>query len=162
VLAFRTGNPDKPVNAIPPRAVATCQIRYVVGSRPAEFLPALRRHLDAAGFTDVAIAPPPASNAGAMPASRTDPDDPWVAWVCASIERTTGAPPAVLPNLAGSICNYVFRDCLDLPTIWIPHSYGGCAQHAPDEHLLRSVTREALAIMAGVYWDLGEAPPLLR
>src|SRR5690606_2986097 len=40
VLAFRTGNPDKPVNAIPPRATAHCQIRYVVGSDPEEFLPA--------------------------------------------------------------------------------------------------------------------------
>jgi len=31
VLAFVTGNPDKPVNAIPPRASAHCQLRYVVG-----------------------------------------------------------------------------------------------------------------------------------
>ena len=36
VLAFRTGNPDNPVNAIPPRARATCQIRYTVGGRPVQ------------------------------------------------------------------------------------------------------------------------------
>ncbi|HEY5900499.1 MAG TPA: M20/M25/M40 family metallo-hydrolase, partial [Burkholderiales bacterium] len=46
VLAYVTGNPDKPVNAIPPRASATCQLRYVVGIKPEDILPALRRHLD--------------------------------------------------------------------------------------------------------------------
>ena len=52
VLAFTTGNPENPVNAIPPRAKATCQIRFVVGVDPENFLPALRRHLDAHGFSD--------------------------------------------------------------------------------------------------------------
>ena len=44
VLAFKTGNPDTPVNAIPPRAWARCQLRFVVGPDATEFLPALRRH----------------------------------------------------------------------------------------------------------------------
>jgi hypothetical protein len=43
-----------------------------------------------------------------------------------------------------------------VPTVWVPHSYGGCSQHAPDEHLLAPIAREALAIMAGLFWDLGE------
>src|SRR5438309_6308820 len=43
MLAFTTGNPENPVNAIPPRAKATCQIRFVVGVDPENFLPALRR-----------------------------------------------------------------------------------------------------------------------
>ncbi|HVL58923.1 MAG TPA: M20/M25/M40 family metallo-hydrolase, partial [Burkholderiaceae bacterium] len=51
VLAFRTGNPDRPVNAIPPHASAHCQLRFVVGTDPHDILPALRRHLDAHGFT---------------------------------------------------------------------------------------------------------------
>ena len=55
VLAFATGNPDNPVNAIPPHAKATCQIRFVVGVDPENFLPALRRHLDAHGFPMVRI-----------------------------------------------------------------------------------------------------------
>jgi hypothetical protein len=38
----------------------------------------------------------------------------------------------------------------------VPHSYPGCSQHAPDEHILLPVTEEALAIMAGLFWDLGE------
>jgi len=50
----------------------------------------------------------------------------------------------------------VFSEGLGLPTIWVPHSYPGCSQHAPNEHILMPVTEEALAIMAGLFWDLGE------
>ena len=38
MLAFATGNPENPVNAIPPKAKATCQIRFVVSVDPEEFL----------------------------------------------------------------------------------------------------------------------------
>ena len=153
VLAFKTGNPEAPVNAIPPRAQAHCQIRYVVGTDPARFLEALRRHLDAAGFGMVRVAP---AASGRFAATRLDPDHPWVAWAAASIERTTGARPAILPNLGGSLPNDIFAELLGLPTVWVPHSYAGCAQHAPDEHLLKGVARQGLAMMAGLYWDLGE------
>ena len=51
-----------------------------------------------------------------------------------------------------------FARQLRVPTIWVPHSYPGCSQHAPDEHILLPVTEEALTIMAGLFWDLGEAP----
>jgi hypothetical protein len=43
-----------------------------------------------------------------------------------------------------------------MPTIWVPHSYTGCSQHAPDEHALAPVLREGLGMMAGLWWDLGE------
>ncbi len=46
---------------------------------------------------------------------------------------------------------------LALPTIWVLHSYAACSQHAPNEHLPIPIAREGLAIMAGLYWDLGEA-----
>jgi len=68
----------------------------------------------------------------------------------------------VVPNAGGSTCNYIFQDHLGLPTIWIPHSYSGCCQHAPNEHILGSITREAMAITAALYWDLGESPPRAR
>ena len=48
--------PESPVNAVPPRAWARGQIRFVVGIDPDEFLPALRRHLDRHGFPMVQIA----------------------------------------------------------------------------------------------------------
>ncbi|NBS59726.1 MAG: M20 peptidase family dipeptidase, partial [Betaproteobacteria bacterium] len=154
VLAFVTGNPDKPVNAIPPRASAHCQLRYVVGVNSDDILPALRRHLDANGFSMVQLTP---SRDGYFAATRLDPEHPWVKWAAASIERTTGSKPAILPNLGGSLPNDVFADVLGLPTVWIPHSYAACSQHAPNEHLLASVARDALRIMTGVFWDLGEA-----
>ena len=153
VLAFVTGNPDKPVNAIPPRASAHCQLRYVVGVNPDDILPALRRHLDAHGFRIVQLAP---SRDGYFAATRLDPEHPWVRWTAASIERTTGAKPAILPNVGGSLPNDVFAEVLGLPTVWIPHSYAACSQHAPNEHMLAPVARDALRIMTGVFWDLGE------
>ncbi|MFT8212019.1 MAG: hypothetical protein ACMZI0_18180 [Symbiopectobacterium sp.] len=41
-------------------------------------------------------------------------------------------------------------------TLWVPHSYPACSQHAPNEHLLQSVAQEALQLMAGMLWDLTE------
>jgi acetylornithine deacetylase/succinyl-diaminopimelate desuccinylase-like protein len=56
VLAFRTGNPENPVNAIPGRATAHCQIRFVAGAKPENFVAILQRHLDAHGFQTVKVA----------------------------------------------------------------------------------------------------------
>jgi acetylornithine deacetylase/succinyl-diaminopimelate desuccinylase-like protein len=162
VLAFTCGNPDRPVNAIPPRAVAYCQLRFVVGVAPEEILPALRRHLDRHGFQRVKVSP---SREECLAATRLDPDHPWVRWAAASLERTTGKKPAVLPNLGGSLPNDVFAETLGLPTVWVPHSYASSSQHAPNEHLLAPVAREALQIMTGMFWDLGQpgaAPPRLQ
>jgi hypothetical protein len=75
----------------------------------------------------------------------------------ASIEETTGKSPAILPNLGGSLPNDIFANDLGLPTVWVPHSYASCSQHAPNEHMLAPLAREALGVMAGIYWDLGEA-----
>ena len=154
VLAFVTGNPQRPVNAIPPRATAHCQLRYVVGIDPDDIVPALRRHLEREGFGMVSVRP---AREGFFAATRLDPEHPWVRWAEASIERTAGARPAILPNLGGSLPNDVFAETLALPTVWVPHSYPGCSQHAPDEHLLAGVAREGLRIMTGLFWDLGES-----
>ena len=90
-------------------------------------------------------------------ATRLDPDHPWAQWAAVSVERTTARKPAVLPNLGGSLPNDCFADTLGLPTVWVPHSYAGCSQHAPNEHVLVPIMREGLQIMAGMFWDLGEA-----
>jgi acetylornithine deacetylase/succinyl-diaminopimelate desuccinylase-like protein len=159
VLAFTTGNPDKPVNAIPPRASCHCQLRYVVGVDPADIVASLQRHLVDAGFPMVKVTP---AREGFFPATRLDPQHPWVKWTVKSIERTSGQRTAILPNLGGSLPNDVFADTLGLPTVWIPHSYASCSQHAPNEHMLAPVARDALRLMAGLMWDLGEAASLPR
>ena len=153
VLAFVCGNPDKPVNAIPPRARAHCQLRYVVGVDQNDIIPALERHLQGNGFSMVRVAK---ARDESMAATRLDPAHPWVRWAKASLERTSGTRAAVLPNLGGSLPNDVFSDVLGLPTVWIPHSYASCSQHAPNEHLLMPVAREGIRLMAGLMWDLGE------
>jgi len=153
ILAMTAGNPESPVNAVPPRAWARGQIRFVVGTDPDEFLPALRRHLDRHGFPMVQIA---RGRDDIMNATRLDPEHPWAQFAAASIARTTNKTPAVLPNVGGSLPNDIFSEGLGLPTIWMPHSYSGCSQHAPNEHFPTALAREALAIMAGLYWDLGE------
>jgi acetylornithine deacetylase/succinyl-diaminopimelate desuccinylase-like protein len=153
VLAMSSGNIDNPANAIPGLARAVLQLRFVVGTRHNEVIDAVRAHLHAHDFPMVEV-----SGAQRFAASRTDVDSPWVGWTAESIRKTTGKAPAVLPNFGGSLPNDVFSDGLGLPTIWVPHSYPGCSQHAPDEHILLPVTEEALAIMAGLFWDLGEMP----
>ena len=57
VLAMRTGNPDFPVNAIPAHAKANLHMRFVVGTDINDIIPALRRHLDAHGFSMVEVHP---------------------------------------------------------------------------------------------------------
>ncbi|WP_023638806.1 M20 family metallopeptidase [Dickeya zeae] len=152
VLAYVTGNPDKPAHAIPPTARAQCHMRYVPGSDVEHFAAHLRRHLDACGFEDVDIIDPE----NCFEATRIDPDDLWVHWGVASIERSVGKQAAVLPNFGGGLPNACFLRTLGLPTLWVPHSYPACSQHAPNEHLLADVAREALHIMCGLFWDLAQ------
>ena len=151
VLAMKSGNADHPVNAIPPAAIARCQLRFVVGTDVREIGERIRGHLAARGFSAIEVTVDEGSAA-----TRLSPDHPWVRWAAASIERTTGKKPAILPNLGGTLPNDAFAELLGLPTIWIPHSYPGCSQHAANEHLLASVAREGLQMMAGLFWDLGE------
>lgn len=151
VLAYKTGNPDFPVNAIPHTAKATMHMRFVVGTDIARLREHVQAHLAAHGFGAVQVSEP-----AVMAATRLDPDSPWVHFTLASLARTAGRPPVLLPNLGGSLPNDVFADILGLPTVWVPHSYPACSQHAPDEHLLLPVAREALALMTGLFWDLGE------
>jgi acetylornithine deacetylase/succinyl-diaminopimelate desuccinylase-like protein len=156
ILAMEAGTPKTPVNAIPPRAWARLQLRFVVDVDMHDIVPAVRRHLDRHGFSYVEVAP---AREEVFPATRLDPENPWVGWALASIERSTGKKPALLPNLGGSLPNDAFSEILALPTIWIPHSYPGCSQHAPNEHVPASLFREALGLMAGLYWDAGESAP---
>ena len=152
VLALGAGSPERPVNAIPALAQAHCQLRFIAGTPWQQLPDIIRRHLSAHGFEGIEV-----SAGMSAEASRLDPDDPWVDWTCRSIEASSAKTPVVLPNLAGTLPNDVFTDTLGLPTLWIPHSYPACAQHAPNEHLLADVAHEGLKIMAGLYWDLGEA-----
>ncbi len=151
VLSFLTGNPARPMNAIPGEATAVCQLRFVVGTDWENLAQHVRKHLSQHGFDNVNV-----EFMRGSPATRLDPTDPLVDWVLASMAETSGKTPALLPNLGGSLPNEVFSDILGLPTLWVPHSYPACGQHGVNEHMLKSIAREGLQIMTRLLWDLGE------
>lgn len=152
VLAFEAGDPRAPVNAIPGQATARLQLRFVVDVDAEAVLPAVRRRLEEAGLGFVEVT---AAGDEMFRATRLDPDDAWVRFAADSLQKTSGQVPAILPNLGGSLPNDAFSDILGLRTIWVPHSYPGCSQHAPNEHLPVALFKEGLELMAGLYWDLG-------
>ncbi|MBP6898852.1 MAG: M20 family metallopeptidase [Burkholderiaceae bacterium] len=141
VLALGCGNPAAPVNAIPASARATLQLRFVVGTDAQRMRQHIAEALASAGFGDIELSHPVI-----MGATRLDPDNAWVRLALDALQRATGTKPALLPNLGGSLPNDVFADTLGLPTVWVPHSYPACSQHAPNEHVLSGLMREGLAI----------------
>ena len=152
ILAMKSGVPEAPVNAISGSAQATCQLRYVVGTDTDAILPDLRQHLDHLGFEDVIISQ---ENQVAFKATRQDANNIWVQKVVSSLEKGAGRPVHLLPNLAGSLPNECFTQALGLTTIWIPHSYRQCSQHAPNEHMPERLFFSALTLMAKLFSDLG-------
>jgi len=151
VLAFETGNPARPMNAIPGEATAVCQLRFVVGTDWENLVAHVDAHLRAHGFDSVQV-----EFLRGSPATRLDPQSPLVAWALESLAVSSGKKPALLPNLGGSLPNEVFSEILGLPTLWVPHSYPACGQHGVNEHMLKSVAREGLQIMTRLFWQLGE------
>jgi acetylornithine deacetylase/succinyl-diaminopimelate desuccinylase-like protein len=157
IIAIDFGTMAKPVYAIGPRARALVGISFLPETDPATFAPAFAAAFREAGLDGVTVR----ASGLLMPASRTAPDHPAVAWALAAMQRWSGKPVDLLPNFGGALPNWIFRDVLDLPTLWIPHSYNGSAQHAPDEHALEPVLNEGLMLMAGLFWEAGSRPERL-
>ncbi|WP_181274079.1 M20/M25/M40 family metallo-hydrolase [Brevibacterium oceani] len=153
VLALDAGDPGQVVNAIPGTASATLQLRFVVGTDVDDFEERVRSFLRERGIRGVDV-----ELEHCMPATRLDPSAPVVAAAAASIAETTGGEAAIEPNLGGTIPNDVFAEVLGLPTVWVPHSYPGCNQHAPDEHALTSILAQGAEIMTGMFWDMRAHP----
>ncbi|MGP9799030.1 M20 family metallopeptidase [Halomonas sp. 86] len=151
ILGLSAGRTDKPVGAIPEHAEAVLQLRFVKGTDWQAVESNLRQHLDAHGFNDIQL-----TFLGGYAATRLDPNHPWVNFVAQSAENSLNEAPHILPNLGGTIPNHCFSDVLNLPTVWLPHSYPSCNQHAPDEHLLETIVEQGLKLAAGIFWDLGE------
>ena len=74
----------------------------------------------------------------------------------AAVERNSNRPCGVLPNSGGSNMTAIIQYVLDAPIAWLPLSYAGCSQHAPDEHILKPLMREGMRHVTGIYWDLGD------
>ena len=153
VLAMLSGEPEAPLNAISGHARSTCQLRFVVGTDVNEIIPALRNHLDSFGFVDVNIHE---SQMTPFPATRLEMNNSWLSLITKSLENSMGSKIDLLPNLGGSLPNDSFSEVLELPTIWIPHSYAGCAQHSPNEHMSVPLARQALICMTALFADLSK------
>lgn len=153
VLALDAGDPTQVVNAIPGAASASMQLRYVVGTDVSDFENRVRTFLEEQGIHGVAV-----ELEHCMPATRLDPEARVVTAAVDSIRETTGLDVAVEPNLGGTIPNDVFAEVLGLPTVWVPHSYPGCNQHAPNEHALVSILKQGAEIMTGMFWDMRMRP----
>ena len=156
VLAYKIGTPERPVNAVPPSARATCQLRHTIEIESDDIVPALRAHLDEHGFEQVAIEDPPESNRGIFAPGRTNPDHPWAAWLKAAVDRSGRGECGVVPCSGGSNVTGIIQTELEIPFAWLPMSYMACSQHAPNEHVLKPLMRDGMALIAGVYWDLGD------
>ena len=153
VLAMLSGEPEAPLNAISGHARSTCQLRFVVGTDVNKIIPALRNHLNSFGFEDVNIHE---SEMTPFPATRLEMNNSWLSLITKSLENSMGSKIDLLPNLGGSLPNDSFSEILELPTIWIPHSYAGCAQHSPNEHLSVPLARQALVCMTALFADLSK------
>lgn len=153
VLAMLSGEPEAPLNAISGHARSTCQLRFVVGTDVNKIIPALRNHLNSFGFEDVNIHE---SEMIPFPATRLEMNNSWLSLITKSLENSMGGKIDLLPNLGGSLPNDSFSEVLELPTIWIPHSYAGCAQHSPNEHLSVPLARQALVCMTALFADLSK------
>lgn len=155
VLAMQVGNPDGPVNAVPPWALARCQLRHVVETKQENILKDLRAHLDEHGFSEVTIEEPLEENRGYFTAGRTNPDHPWAVWLKGTVERVGPGTCGLVPCSGGSNVTGIIANELGIPFSWLPMSYLACSQHAPNEHVIKPLMREGLELVTGVYWELG-------
>jgi len=114
---------------LPHVARARLDSRLVPDQTPDGQLALLRKHLDAEGFTDVAVR----KISGYAPA-QTSVDTPIVR-AAISVFNKHGQPPAVTPRLAGSAPYYIFTERLGLPMVMGGMGHGGGA-HAPNEYMV--------------------------
>ena len=110
VLAYKTGNPDNPVGAIPGRAAAACNLRFVVGTDWRAASDILRAHLDAHGFGQVQVkvrrGTPPPGWTRTMPG----PAGPRHRW-----PRPPAPHPPSCPTWAAPCPTTRSRTCWDCP-----------------------------------------------
>jgi acetylornithine deacetylase/succinyl-diaminopimelate desuccinylase-like protein len=115
---------------LPARASAKIDFRLVPDQTPEQIVRLLRAHLDAQGFSDIAI-----DVLGGESPARTDPDDPFVKLVVDSAEEPYGQPMQVVPMIGGSGPNGVFIDALHIPIATSGVGHPGGQAHAPNENL---------------------------
>jgi acetylornithine deacetylase/succinyl-diaminopimelate desuccinylase-like protein len=128
---------------IPSTAHAVIDFRLVPDQDPKRCLAALRKHLDARGFDDVAIVTPEEGQRAAC----SDPDHPFIRTTIATLRDVYGTEPLVAPTVGGTGPAAHVVNHLGIPFASIGCSYPGGRKHAPDENIrLDDFVRGATAI----------------
>lgn len=115
---------------LPARASAKIDFRLVPDQDPDAVHHALRRHLDAQGFSDIAV-----RYIGGQRPARVSPDHPLVRLAAAAAEEVYGMPAAIAPMVGGSGPMWWFSGYLGLPITSPGIEYPGVCVHAPNEHV---------------------------
>ena len=139
---------------LPARASAWLDIRLVPDQRPDDVFELLRAHLDREGFADVELT----RLASAEPAS-TPVDDPFVVRVLSVAERVAGGAAASIFPLAPPTLPIVasLQRHVGVPGLSAPDNpiYGGCAAHAPNEHIRLEDVAPAIRFTLELLDELG-------
>jgi acetylornithine deacetylase/succinyl-diaminopimelate desuccinylase-like protein len=128
---------------LPRVARAKIDFRLVPDQDPHEVARNLRRHLDAHGFSDIAV-----TVLGAEFPWRTNLDDPFVALVRDAAAEATGRPVVVYPTSAGTGPMHDVGPVLGIPLVSVGSGYWNSRAHAPDENLRLGDFRETILMMA--------------
>jgi acetylornithine deacetylase/succinyl-diaminopimelate desuccinylase-like protein len=118
---------------LPARASAWLDFRLVPDQHPDDVEEQVRAQLDRNGFGDVRITRLAAAEPALMPL-----DDPFAARAIAVAERLSGKPASIVPSAAGTLpIVEPLQRHVGLRGLSVPDNavYGGCAAHAPNEHI---------------------------
>ena len=138
---------------LPAHASAWMDFRLVPDQRPAEIFELIRAHLDAEGFSDVALT----FLASAEPAA-TELKDAFAARVIGVAERVIGKPPSIYPLAPASLPIIAsLQRHVGVPGLSAPDNpvYGGSAAHAPNEHVRVEDFAPAIEFTIAVLEELG-------
>jgi len=138
---------------LPAHASAWMDFRLVPDQRPAEIFELLRAHLDAEGFSDVALT----FLASAEPAA-TPPEDVFASRVIGIAERVIGKPPSIFPLAPASLPIVAsLQRHVGVPGLSAPDNpvYGGSAAHAPNEHVRVEDFAPAIGFTIALLDELG-------
>jgi acetylornithine deacetylase/succinyl-diaminopimelate desuccinylase-like protein len=154
IAGFHTGYGGPGVKTVlPARASAWLDFRLVPDQRSSDVLELLRKHLDARGFRAVEITVLAHAEVGATPL-----DDPFVARAASVAERLTGKAASIVPLSAGSLpIVHTLERHVGVPGLSAPDNpvYGGCAAHAPNEHIRLADLAPAIRYTVALLEELG-------
>ena len=150
------------VNAIPPEATASFDLRLVAGDDPERMLDLVEAHVRRQGYHVVDREPTPDERRShallarfvrrsGYPAVRTPIDSPASRLVVAAARAASPDGEVVLlPTLGGSLPLYVFEERLGAPLVGVPIANHDDNQHAPDENLRLGTLWYGIDLLAAI------------